>query len=116
MQMPDSRTKPMMMNERGNVIVLVLIGFLIIAILPVIITSLFEPAKWIMQVIMIFAIWTTVRGYLGPGNLTVLVSGILIYFMVFKWFEIFLSLYILQVLLGLGFMSVVVWGIGRTMQ
>ena len=103
------------MNQKGNVIIFILIGFLVLALIPVLITSLFEPAKLIMQVVMIFDIYTTVRGYMGPGNLTIMISGILIYFMVFKWFEIFLSLYILQVLLGLGFMSVVVWGVGRTM-
>ncbi|VVC00146.1 Uncharacterised protein [uncultured archaeon] len=104
------------MDEKGHIIVLILIGFLVIALIPVLITSLFEPAKLLMQVILIFVIYTTVRGYLGPGNLSLIVSGVLIYLMVFKWFEIFLSLYILQLLLGFGFMSAVVWGIGTTMR
>ena len=104
------------MNQRGHVILLILLGFLVLGLIPVLITSVFWPAKILMQIIMIFVLYTTVRGYLGPGNLSLIVSALLIYFMVFKWFEIFLSLYILQLLLGLGFMSTVVWGIGTVFK
>ncbi|PIN85038.1 MAG: hypothetical protein COV47_04335 [Candidatus Diapherotrites archaeon CG11_big_fil_rev_8_21_14_0_20_37_9] len=104
------------MNERGHIIFLILGGFLILAIIPVLITSFFWPAKILMQIILIFVLYTTVKGYLGGGTITLIVSAILIYFMVFKWFELFLSLYILQVLLGLQFMSVMIWGIGTTMR
>ncbi len=104
------------MNGRGHIIVFILIGFVVLALLPVLITTLFWPAKVLMQIIMIFVLYTTVRGFLGPGNLSLIVSAVLIYFMVFKWFEIFLSLYILQLLLGLGFLSTIVWGIGTTMR
>ncbi len=104
------------MNQRGHIIIFILLGFLVLALLPVLITSLFWPAKILMQIIMIFVLYTTERGFLGPGNLSLIISAVLIYFMVFKWFEIFLSLYILQLLLGLGFMSMMVWGIGTVMR
>ena len=102
------------MGERGNVIIIILVAFIVLAILPVIVTSLFWPAKILMQIIMIFVLYTTVRGFLGSGTITLVVSAILIYFMAFKYFEIFLSLYILQLLLGLQFLSVVIWGLGTT--
>ncbi len=104
------------MNEKGHIIVFIILGFLIIALLPVLITSVFWPAKILMQIIMIFVIYTTIRGFIGQGNLSLIISAILIYLMVFKWFEIFLSLYILQLLLGLGFTSAIIWGIGTTMR
>ena len=104
------------MNERGHIILLILGGFLILAIIPILITSFFWPAKILMQIIMIFVLYTTVRGFLGAGTLTLIVSAVLIYFMVFKWFELFLALYILQLLLGLQFLSVLIWGIGTTMR
>jgi len=104
------------MNERGNIIFLILGGFLVLAIIPILITSFFWPAKILMQIIMIFVLYTTVRGFLGSGTLTLVVSAILIYFMIFKWFELFMALYILQLLLGLQFLSVIVWGIGTTMR
>tara|TARA_Y100000310_G_scaffold272711_1_gene287841 strand:+ start:2730 stop:3128 length:399 start_codon:yes stop_codon:yes gene_type:complete len=104
------------MNQNGHIILLILGGFLVLAIIPVLITSFFWPAKILMQIIMIFILYTTVRGFLGAGTLTLVVSAILIYFMVFKWFELFLALYILQLLLGLQFLSVLIWGIGTTMR
>ncbi|MFH1391087.1 MAG: hypothetical protein ABIH20_02120 [Candidatus Diapherotrites archaeon] len=104
------------MNEKGHIILLIIGGFLILAIIPILITSFFWPAKILMQIIMIFVLYTTVRGFLGTGTLTLIVSAVLIYFMVFKWFELFLALYILQLLLGLQFLSVLIWGIGTTMR
>ncbi len=105
-----------MMNEKGNILFLIFGAFLILAIIPVILTSVFWPARILMQIILIFTLYTTVRGFLGSGTITLIVSAILIYFMVFKWFEIFLSLYILQLLLGLQFLSVIIWGIGTNMK
>ncbi len=104
------------MNERGHIILIIIGAFIVLAILPVLITSFFWPARIIMQIIMIFTIYTTVRGMMGSGNLTLIISAVLIYFMVFKYFEIFLSLYILQLLLGLQFLSVIIWGVGTTMR
>ena len=104
------------MNQKGHILLLILAAFVILAILPVIITTFFWPARVLMQIIMIFTIYTTVRGFLESSPLTIMVSAILIYFMVFKYFEIFLSLYILQLLLGLQFLSVIIWGIGTTMR
>ena len=103
-------------GRKGHIIIIILIAFVVLAFLPVLITSVFWPAKVLMQVIMIFTIYTTVRGLLGSGTLTLIVSAILIYFMVFKYFEVFLSLYILQLLLGLQFLSVVIWGLGTTLR
>ena len=105
-----------MMNEKGHIIFLILGAFLVLALIPVLLTIYFWPAKILIQIIMIFVIYTTVRGFLGSGNITMIVSAVLIYFMVFKWFELFLSLYVLQLLLGLQFLSVVIWGIGTTMR
>ena len=104
------------MNSKGHILFLIIGAFLVLALLPVLITAFFWPAKLLMQVIMVFVIYTTVRGFLGSGNLTLIVSAVLIYLMVFKWFELFLALYILQTLLGLQFLSVVIWGLGTTMR
>ncbi|HLC79620.1 MAG TPA: hypothetical protein VJG83_04310 [archaeon] len=104
------------MNQKGHIILIILLAFLVLAIIPLIITTFFWPARIIMQIIMIFTIYTTVRGLMGSGNLTLIISAILIYFMVFKYFELFLSLYVLQLLLGLQFLSVIIWGVGTTMR
>jgi hypothetical protein len=69
-----------------------------------------------MQVILIFAIYTTIRGFLGDGPLTLVFSAILIYLLAFKWFYITSTFYVFTFLMGLGFTSVIVWGIGTRMR
>ncbi len=104
------------MNDKGNVILLVLIGFLALLIIPAFVTYAFWPAKIVMQVILIFAIYAAVRGYLGDGPLTLVISAVLIYLLAFKWFYITSSLYIFTFLMSLGFTSVIVWGIGTKLK
>ena len=104
------------MSQSGHIVILIILGFIVIALIPIVITSFVWEAKVIMQIIMIFVIYTSIRGFLGSGPLVLIVSAILIYLMVFKWFEIFLGLYILQTLLGLGFISAIIWGIGTNLK
>ncbi len=100
------------MNSRGNIILIILAAFVVIAIAPVLLSSVFWEVKLLSQIIMIFVIYTTVRGFMGSGMHVILISAVLIYFLVFKYFEIALSLYIFQVLVSLQFISVIVWGLG----
>lgn len=100
------------MNPKGNILVLILVAFAIIAVLPVVLSSVFWQVKLVTQIIFIFIIYATVRGFLGSGMPTILVCTVLIYFLVFKYFEVALSLYVFQLLLGLQFISVIIWGLG----
>lgn len=104
------------LNQKGHILFIILAGILVLAILPVIFSSVFWEVKIVAQLIMIFAIYMTVRSFLGSGPLVLVVSAVLIYLMVFKWFEIFLSLYVLQTLLGLGFISTIIWGLGTQLR
>lgn len=104
------------MGERGNVVLFIILGFVGILILPPLIMYLFPEAKLIFQLLMVFIIYSTVRGYLGAGTLTLVVSAVLIYFLAFKYIEITASLWVFQFLLMFGFTSVVVWGIGTRMK
>ena len=100
------------MNQKGNILVIILVVFAILAILPIVLSSVFWQVKIVSQIIFIFVIFATVRGFMGSGMPTILISVILIYFLAFKYFEIALSLYVFQMLLGLQFISVIIWGIG----
>ncbi|AJF60244.1 MAG: hypothetical protein J4224_00960 [Candidatus Diapherotrites archaeon] len=104
------------MNERGNLLLIVLAAMILLAILPVLLAHLFWPVKLVAQIIFVFVIYSTVRGFMGPGHLTIVISAVLIYFMVFKYFDIMLSLYIFQLMLGVQFLSVIIWGIGTRMR
>ncbi|GEM_PF-1466419 len=103
------------MNQKGHIILILLVAFVILAIIPVLLSAVFWQVKIVAQLIMVFVIYTTVRGFMGSGLPVILISAILIYFLVFKYFEIALSLYIFQILLSLQFLSIVIWGLGRTL-
>ncbi|MFH0714534.1 MAG: hypothetical protein V1847_02545 [Candidatus Diapherotrites archaeon] len=104
------------MNESGNVIVFILLGFAAILVLPPLILYLFPAADILFRIIAIFVIFSTVRGYIGDGAITYIISAILIYFLVFKYSSIFASVYVFQMLLSVSFTSVLVWGIGTRMR
>ncbi|MCD6434220.1 MAG: hypothetical protein J7L14_01255 [Candidatus Diapherotrites archaeon] len=100
------------MNSRGFIWIILLI-FVLIAIAVPVVMHLFKPADIILRIILIFVIFTTVRSYLGNGILSLIVSAILIYYLVFKWWFVFAPLYVLYILLGLQFLSVIIWGTFR---
>lgn len=100
------------MNENGNFLIILLIALLIIIAAPTIIMMVFPAADILIRLILVFLIFSTVRAYLGNGVLTLLVSGILIYFLVIKWAPVTATVYIiLFVLMGVQFFSVLMWGL-----
>lgn len=104
------------MNQKGNVVLFILLGFIVLAVLAPIVMILFKPADIIMRILLVFLIFTIVRGYLGDGILSIIVSAILIYFLAFKYAYITASAYVLYTLMGFSFLSVIVWGIGTRMR
>jgi hypothetical protein len=104
------------MNSRGNV--LLIIGFAIGAIifasvsLPILM-KFFPAVDLIVKIILIFVIITTVRQYLGNNVLTLIVSGILIYFLVLKWAWVASSIWFFTILMSFGLASVFVWGTSK---
>lgn len=97
-------------GEKGHIVLIILaIMGAIIFLLPLSMV-IFQPIDILVRIILVFVIFTTVRGYLGPGVISIVVSGILIYFLVFKWWWIGAIGWWGLTLLGLGFFGVVVWG------
>lgn len=97
-------------------IALIIIGFLVVLILPPIILAIFPYAKLLFQIAMIFMIYVNVKTFIGEGPMSLIISGILIYFLVFKYTAITASLWVFQLLLGLQFFSVIIWGIATQMR
>ncbi len=103
------------MNEKGFVppMILLIVGaFLIVLIIPPILLTLFPFVRLIFQIAMIFMIYIMVKGYIGDGPLTLIISGILIYFLVFKYTLLTSTLWVFQTLLMYSFFSMVIWGVG----
>ena len=98
------------MNEKGNFIFIAL-GLMVAAIflLPVLM-FIFPPLDIIIKIILVFVIYRTVQGYLGNGVLTLLISCILIYFLVLKWWWIGATGWFAITLFGMGIFSIITWG------
>ncbi|MFH1235253.1 MAG: hypothetical protein V1493_06585 [Candidatus Diapherotrites archaeon] len=95
----------------------ILLGFLILCLLPPVIMFFFPIANLLMRVLLTFTIFTTVRSYLGAGNLTLLISGVLIYLLVIKWGYMTASLYVFfYVLMAFNFLAVIVWGTNTVLK
>ena len=104
------------MNQQGNLIFFILVAFIVLAIIPPIIMIIFPLADIIIRIILALMIFMMVRGYLGDGVPTLVVAGVLIYFLVIKWAYFTASAYVLYFLLGLSFLSVIIWGIGMNLR
>ncbi|HPM86151.1 MAG: hypothetical protein WC108_02900 [Bacteroidales bacterium] len=102
--------KNFLMNEKGNFIFIAL-GLMIgvVVLLPVLMYA-FEPIDIIIKIFLVFMIFQTVRGFLGNGTMTLLVSGILIYFLVIKWWWIGASGWLIITLFTFGAFSIITWG------
>ncbi len=97
-------------NEKGNFIFIALalmIGLVII--LPVLMVA-FPPLNIIVRIMLVFVIFTTVRGFLGNGVLTIIISGILIYMLVIKWWWIGATGWFAITLATFGLFGIVTWG------
>ncbi len=106
------------MNQQGKQLVLmILAAFVIIAILPPAIMIVFPIADLLMRLILVVIIFTYVRGLLGSTTLSIIIAGVLIYFIVIKHPYISTSIYIVFfVLLMFQFFSVIIWGIGTQVK
>jgi len=76
----------------------------------------FPIADIIMRIILALMIFIMVRGYLGDGIPSLIVSGILVYILVIKWAYFTAAIYVLYFLMGLSFLSVIVWGLGMNLR
>lgn len=97
------------MNDKGNIGLIVIIVIALIAIIPGIVVTLFPPVKILFQIFAVFMLYNLVRGMIGPGLPAILISAVLIWFLAFKYPGIFAAVWTFQTLLGLQFMSMVIW-------
>jgi len=101
-----------MMNKKGLIGILPMLGisFFVVILLPIVLFWLSGLSKVLFQVIMAFTIIGYVKQMGLDGALMWIVSGILIYFIVWKYIYIFSSLYMLMLLMGMGVTSAIMWG------
>ncbi len=86
-------------GQRGNLIIGTLLVILGLALLPFIIKIAFPQIDLVYKVVLIFAIYQFVTQMLqNNSTLSLLITGILVYFMVFKYGDIFTSLWFLSII------------------
>ena len=105
------------MNEKGNFLVIILVAFLVVSLIPPILMILFPQADLLMRIVLVFAIFTTVRGYIGDGALSLIISGVLIYVLVIKWAYLTASLYIIfNIFMMFSVFSMILWGLNSVIR
>lgn len=96
-------------NNLGLIAKILFIFIAIILLVPLIIYY-YPIAKYIIMVIIAFFIFEIVARALGNNILTYVVTGVLLYFIIYKYFYLSTSVFLLYLLLSVGFTSVVIWG------
>jgi len=99
------------LNEKGiGIFVVIGLGFLFFLILPTILFTISGISKIMFQVIMAFMIIAYVKQFGLEGGLMWIIAGILIYFLIWKYIYLTATLYMLMILMGMGFTSAIIWG------
>ena len=104
------------MNQQGNVVMIlsVAIGSIILASISLpVLMKIFPPIDLIVKIMLIFVLFTTVRGYLGTSVLSLIITGILIYLLVLKWWWVTSSVWFFTIMLSFGLISLFVWGTSK---
>jgi hypothetical protein len=82
------------MNAKGNLLVGVLFIIVILMIIPFILKIFIPASDLVFKVVLIFSIYSFVTQLMQSNNtLTLLITGVLVYFMVFKYGDLFVSLW-----------------------
>ncbi|MCX6803861.1 MAG: hypothetical protein NTY48_04810 [Candidatus Diapherotrites archaeon] len=98
------------MNARGNFLIIAIILMIGAVVLLPVLMAVFPPIDILVKIFLVFSIFMMVRGYLGNGVLTIIISGVLIYFLVIKWWWVGASGWMAITLISLSVFSVILWG------
>ena len=104
------------MNNNGNLLLLILFAMIAVVFLLPVLMYLSPVINIIIRIILVFLIITTVRGYLGSSIITLIISGVLIYFLVIKLWWVGASVSFAIMLMAFGVFGVIVWGLGTTLK
>lgn len=90
---------------------LIILVFGIIMLIPIMLGMVNDTFLWIMRGFFALTIYFFVAGVMGKGMLTWVLSGILIYIFVWRLWYLFAAGYMLFMVLGFGFGSVIFFGL-----
>ena len=93
------------------ILVILVVALLIIVVGPSIAITLSPELMLLFQIIAAIMIISWVRNTIGPGVLSLAISGILLYIFVFLLPQLTLSLWIVYMIIGLGIWQMLFWGL-----
>ena len=90
---------------------LLIIVFAAIMMAPLLLGMWTDTIKLLIQGYLAVNIFMFVRGFIGPGVLCYALSGILIYIFIVRLYWLYTPAYMLYLVVGLGFSSILFFGI-----
>jgi hypothetical protein len=99
-----------MFNGMSLILKIIIVVVIAVLIIPGLMTV--SPiVKYVMMAFLVFFLYEFVAKALGSNNiLTFIVTGVLAYFVIYKYLYLSTSLMMMYVFLMFGLMSVFVWG------
>lgn len=97
------------LNARGNLLIYYLVILVGLIVLSMLILYLVPEAQIVMGIILAFSIYMTVRGSIGDGMPTIIITAILVYFLVFKYFFLASGFYLITIVLAYAGAGVITW-------
>ncbi len=103
------KKKFFLINQRGNLLLYYLLILAVMFVLAMLILWIVPESRIIMGLILAFSIFMTVRGSIGDGMPAILISALLIYFLVFKYFYVASGLFVVNMIIAYSGASIVSW-------
>ena len=97
----------------SKTMVVIIVAFVIIMILPLFLAEMFPIFKYTMLAFFCISIYTFVRNILGPGLLTYIISGVLIYILVIRLWQYFAMGWMLYALGIFGLTGIIIFGLQK---
>ncbi len=97
------------MNQRGNLLLYYLLILVVMIVLSMLILWLVPEAQIVMSIILAFSIYMNVRGSIGDGIPTIIITAILVYFLVFKYFFLSSGFFIITMVIAYAGAGIITW-------
>jgi hypothetical protein len=97
------------MNQKGNLLLYYLLILVVLFVVAMIVLWLVPEAKIVMSIILAFSIYMNVRGSIGDGIPTLIITAILVYFLVFKYFYLSSGFFIITMVIAYAGAGLITW-------
>lgn len=97
------------MNQRGNLLLYFLLILVVLMVLAMLILWLIPEARIVMAIILAFSIYMNVRGSIGDGVPTIVITAILVYFLVFKYFFLSSGFFLITMVIAYTGAGLITW-------